>query len=111
MLKTKKIGKYTVSQAGLIHSVRRMNMMKEIQAKIEGGGLPDEVTAAIAVYPHIAGCIEPRFTIEQMLQMPEQEIDKLTQAVMDLNPHWFELPPEEKKSDPELTNSTTDSDE
>ena len=69
----------------------------------------NETMTALAVYPHIAGCVEPRISIDEFMQMPETELDKLTAAAMELNPHWFELPDEEKKTETPPTESTPQS--
>jgi hypothetical protein len=108
MLQTKQIGKRTVSQAGMIHAVRRVNMVKELQGLV--GKYDDETMTALALYPHIAGCVEPKITIEQFMGMTEQELDALTIAVMELNPHWFTLPEDEQEKKTGLIppESTTD---
>lgn len=109
MLQTKQVGDYVVSQAGMIHAVRRVNMVKKLQ---EAASQYDEETlTALAVYPHIAGCVSPIISIEQFMEMPETQLDALTVAAMELNPHWFSVPEEdqEKKTETPPSESTPDS--
>lgn len=101
MLKTKKIGKYTVTQAGMLHAVRRVNMFKELQGLVKK--YDEETLTALAIYPNIAGCIDPKISIKAFMQMTETELNDLTMAVMELNPHWFTLPEEEQEKKTETT--------
>ena len=96
MLHTKTVGIYTVSQAGMREAVRRVGMMQELQNSQEMYDL--ETLTALSIYPNIAGCIQPLISIEDFMQMPEQELDSLSAAVMELNPHWFAVPDQEKKT-------------
>ncbi len=95
MLQTKQVGRFTVSQAGMIQSVRRVNMVKKLQELLDK--YDEETLQALTIYPHIAGCITPIISIDEFMQMSEQELDELTLAVMELNPHWFAVPEEQEK--------------
>jgi hypothetical protein len=106
MLQTKQVGKYTVSQAGMRESVRRVNMVKRLQEQLDK--YDDETFQALSLYPHLAGCITPVISIDEFMEMPEQELDALTIAVMELNPHWFALPDQEKKTETPPPPSTPD---
>lgn len=106
MLQTKQVGKYTVSQAGMIHAVRRTNLYKEFAQNAEK--YDPETLAAMAVYPLIAGCVSPLITVDEFMEMPEQELDALTVVVMELNPHWFEIPDQEKKTETPPIESMSD---
>lgn len=110
-LQTEQVGQYTVSQAGMVEASRRVLMMKRVQLKIEEGGLDEETTTALSVYPHIAGCVTPKISIEKWMEMSEVEINDLSEASMRLNPHWFATPgvDEEKKMSEPLPTSTPDS--
>lgn len=102
MLETKQVGRWTVSQAGMREAVRRMTLLKRVQERHERGELDDEELTALAIYPNIAGCVSPQLTEAEFFETPEQDLDALTSAAMELNPHWFAVPEsveEEKKSD------------
>jgi hypothetical protein len=109
MLKTKKIGKWTVSEAGMREAVRKMNMIQQVREQAEKGKADDELITALSVFPVIAGCVTPLLTIEKFLQIPEQELDELSKAAMELNPHWFVMPDQEKKTDETQSEPTPDS--
>lgn len=106
MLQTKQVGNYTVSQAGMREAVRRMTMIKKIQEMVQGGELDDDTVTALSIYPHIAGCVTPIISVNAFLEIPEQELDELSKVAMELNPHWYEIPDQEKKTDAILIEST-----
>jgi len=110
-LQTEQVGSYTVSQAGMVEACRRILMIKRVQVKIDEGGLDEETTTAMTIYPHVAGCVTPQISLDKWMQMSEVEIDKLSEASMRLNPHWFATPgpDEEKKMSEPLPTSTPDS--
>jgi hypothetical protein len=109
MLKTEQVGEFTVSEAGMREAVRRVLMVKRVRVEIDKGEMDEETTTAITIYPHIAGCITPQITINQFMQLPELLIDQLSEAAMRLNPHWFAVPDEEKKTSELPPTPTTDS--
>jgi hypothetical protein len=107
-LKTEQVGEYTVSEAGMREAVRRVLMVKRIQVMFDAGEMDEEEKTALSIYPHIAGCITPQITVNQFMQLKETEIDKLSEAAMRLNPHWFAVPDEEKKTSELLPTPMTD---
>lgn len=109
-LKTEQVGEYTVSQAGMREACRRVLMVKRVQLQIEQGGLDEETSTALTIYPHVAGCITPQISIDKFMEMTEVEINALSEAAMRLNPHWFATPEEEEKKTSEpLPTPTPDS--
>lgn len=83
-------------------AVRRMNIVKEITAMIERGECDSETITALTIYPSIAACVSPVLTVDEYLNTPESELDEISKACMELNPHWFKVPDdpdEEKKSE------------
>lgn len=110
-LKTEQVGEFIVSQAGMVEACRRVLMIKRVQVEIEKGGLDEETTTALSIYPHVAGCVTPQISINKWMQMAEIEINDLSEASMRLNPHWFAAPgvDEEKKMSEPLPVSTSDS--
>jgi hypothetical protein len=96
MLETKQVGEYVVSQAGMREAVRRVSMLNKLQETAEN--YDDETLTALAIYPHIAGCVTPIISIDEFIQIPEQVLDELSTAAMELNPHWFIVPEQEKKT-------------
>lgn len=106
VLKTKQVQSFTVSEASMRHAFRRVEMIKHVQGLVERNEIDPEVAPALAIYPHLAGCVTPIISVEQFLEMPEVILDELMQAVMELNPHWFPKPDQEKKTGETQTEST-----
>ena len=106
MLKIKVIGKYTVTEAGIRESIKKVGAFEKIRGMMENKEGDDDTLKALSIYPLIYGCVTPSLSIEDFLNTPEQELDKLTQAIMELNPHWFALPEEEKQKKTSETRPT-----
>jgi len=103
MLVEKKIGKYTVREAGMREAVRKIRMMEQAA---EYAGDDAELKTTLAIYPHVFGCVIPHVSVDEFLELKETEIDTLYLAALELNPHWFALPDQEKKTDQQLSEST-----
>lgn len=108
MLETKQYKSYTVTQAGIRESVRRVNMVKAIGEMHANGELDDVTLTALSVYPHIAACVSPLISVDEFLQIPERELDALSQVAMELNPHWFDVAGIEKKTRKRQRTSTNE---
>ena len=98
MLQTKQIGDNVVSEAGMREAVRRVSMIRKVQDLAEKEDRDEELIQALGIYPHIAGCITPVLSMTEFMQIPETVLDELSQAAMELNPHWFVTPEQEKKT-------------
>lgn len=79
-------------------AVRRVSMMRKVQELAEKEDRDEELIQALGIFPHIAGCITPVISMTEFLQIPETVLDELSQAAMELNPHWFVTPDQEKKT-------------
>lgn len=103
------VGKFVVREASMREAVRRINMVTQMQDYLKQ--YPDdlELAQALSPYPFVAGCTQPIISIDQFLEMPEVVLDELSQAAMELNPHWFVMPDQEKKINEPPATSTEDS--
>lgn len=109
MLEKKQVGNYIVSQAGMFHAIRRMRMLQAVMDAQEKKLYDDDTLEGLKVYPNIAAAIDNiNMTIEDYRQTPEIVLDELTTASMELNPHWYGIVNNEKKTNtlqPESTNA------
>ena len=138
----KKIGKWTVKPAVLNDAMRKSVMadvakaylIKEAaKAKIEDfeslvNTLRDnpamyetvtekerefyDMSRVVSVWVMVAGCVKPYITIDEWRGMDDAQVEEISTAAMEINPHWFEAPktPEqEKKTGEILIESTPDS--
>jgi hypothetical protein len=94
MLKTKQVGIYTVSEAGMLQAVRRVGMLKQLETNPPDS---DDERQALQMWAVVAGCTIPIISRDEFLQIPETELDVLVQAVQEMNPHWFGMEPEQAK--------------
>jgi len=108
MLETKKVGDYTVSQAGMRQAIRRMRLLQIVMDAKERKLYDDDTISGLMLYPNIAGALHEDMTIEEYLNIPETVLDELTNASMELNPHWYGNPQQEKKTEPPQTESTSE---
>lgn len=138
----KKIGKWTVKPAVLNDAMRKSVMadiakaylIKEAaKAKIEdfenlANTLRDnpamyetvtekerefyDMSRVISVWVMVAGCVKPYITIDEWRGMDDAQVEEISTAAMEINPHWFEAPktPEQEKKTGEIQiESTPDS--
>lgn len=103
------VGQFVVREASMREAVRRINMMTQVEQYLKQYPEDAELAQAISPYPFVAGCTQPIISIDQFLDMPETVLDELSKAAMDLNPHWFAMPDQEKKIDEPPATSTEDS--
>ena len=103
------VGNYTVKEAAMREAIRRTNMIKSVELYIADHPADTELKEFLFVYPFVAGCTTPLITIEQFMEIPESIVEELSKAAMDVNPHWFTLPDQEKKTDEPPPTSTSDS--
>jgi len=107
--KTKKIEGYTVIEAAMREAVRKINMARSVEAYVKARPDDIELSQVLALYPLIFGCTSPLLTIEQYLEVPEKVLNDLVNAAMELNPHWFEFPDQEKKTNEQPMTSSENS--
>lgn len=104
--KSVRIAPYTVVEAAVYEAIRRVSLADKIKMWIEENTTDPDMITAVGIYPHIAACTQPLMSIEEYFEIPETMLDQLTRAAMELNPHWFEVPDQEKKTDEPLSKST-----
>ena len=97
---------YTVREAGMREAVRRVKMAENVKDYLKAFPDDEELATALSIYPHVAGSVLPLISIDEFLEMREVEIDELSKAAMELNPHWFVIPGSEKKTDEQPIPST-----
>lgn len=56
----------------------------------------------------VAGCIKPYIKLDEWLSLASEIVEALSSAANDKNPHWFEQPNKEKKTDEPPAKYTTD---
>jgi hypothetical protein len=108
MLQTRKIGEYTVTEAGPLEAARVMKNAQKYQALIDAAQAKDaevsddeyEFLQALAIWPTIASCTSPQISIDEWMQIPLTTIAQLREAAEILNPSWFVAltPDQEKKT-------------
>ncbi len=133
-----KVDKWTIETAQMKHTARRISMsnvaqnhlrklaaiagVDDYKSMLEGvqsdpaqyETLTDEqrdlydVSSFVSVWAAFAACIVPYIHLEDWLAMDYQTIDKITEGVQSVNPHWFETPDQEKKTDEPLPKSMND---
>ncbi len=102
------VGNFIVKEASMRESIRRANMLESVKKFISDHPADTELDSFLYVYPFIFGCTTPAVTIEQFMEMPEMLVDELSKSAMELNPHWFVVPDQEKKTDEQPATYTTD---
>jgi len=45
----------------------------------------------------LCGCVKPYISLDEWLSFSDKTIEGIGAAAMELNPHWFEVPNQEKK--------------
>ena len=100
------VGIWTLKEAAGREAIRRVNMAESAKAWIANHPEDTEAEQILGLYPHIAGCAWPIISIEQFLELPETMLDELSNAAMEINPHWFVSPDQEKKTDEPQTVSS-----
>jgi hypothetical protein len=103
------VGSYVVKEAAMRESIRRTNMIQSAQRYIDAHPEDTELKDFLFVWPFVAGCTTPLISIEQFLEIPEAIVEELSKAAMEVNPHWFEVPDQEKKTEEPQTESTNNS--
>jgi hypothetical protein len=58
-----------------------------------------DLASSVGSWSAICGCVKPYISIDEWLSLDEDTITALGDAVKELNPHWFEMPDTEKKTD------------
>ncbi len=102
------VGSYIVKEASMRESIRRSNMLESVKKFIADHPADTELDSFLYVYPFIFGCTTPTVSIEQFMELPEMLVEELSKAAMELNPHWFVVPDQEKKTDEQPATYTTD---
>jgi hypothetical protein len=104
-LKTKQVGKYTVSQVGTLESARMRVFTDEKERylavlKKDGKEIPDELLLTLEEWVSFAACIMPKITIEEYLQTPIVELTSLGDALQEVNDNGLPVtvPSKKKKS-------------
>lgn len=137
-----KIEKWTIETAQMKHSARKYSMNSVAQTHLRKQaaefGIADfreflaglqaepekyeqlseperefsDLSSSVGVWASVAGCIKPYIQLEEWLTFDDKLVEKLSSAVQDLNPHWFEQADQadqEKKTSEEQTTSIEDS--
>lgn len=58
-----------------------------------------DMSASVGVWSTVAACIKPYISIDEWLAFTENTVNELSGAAEKVNPHWFTLPEQEKKTD------------
>jgi len=137
-LSFKKFEKWTIETAQMKHSARKNSnnlvadawlrkfsaeyeiddfrkFLQDIQEQPEKYGEITErerefcdIAASVSSWIILTGCIKPYITIDEWLTFDDPTITALFSAAQELNPHWFEIPDQEKKTDETQLKSTSD---
>ena len=132
-METRTVGKWTVEAAEIRHTVRRSQMSGVLDAYLKDMAKAAEIddykaiisavqaepvkydtigeaerdfydrAAGLGMWVAIAACASPYISIREWQTLSDDEISKLSDAAMELNPHWFGekvTPALEKKSRP-----------
>lgn len=102
------VGGYTAKEATMRESIRRSNMLESVKRFIADHPADNELENFLYVFPFVFGCVTPIITIEQFLELPDSLVDELAEAAKELNPHWFVVPDQEKKTSEPLSASSSD---
>lgn len=134
----KKVDKWTVETARMKHSSRKVSMSEIAQkflAKLAAEceirdfheflkGVRDnpesyetlsekerefyDTSSGAGAWAAIAGCIKPYIALVEWLGFEDKTIEALSIVASELNPHWFEQPGQEKKTDEPQPKSTSE---
>jgi hypothetical protein len=117
MLQTRKVGEYTISEAGPLEAARIMRLSARYTEMLEamktkGDLVTDddmERLQALAIWPQVAACVVPAISADDWLQIPLTIVSELRTAAEILNPSWFMVstPAAEKKTRAKRHKSTS----
>lgn len=126
-----KIGKWTIEPAQMKHTARKYTMTSVVDShlrkKAAEAGIGDykkllaDVNADAAIYDTLTekernfyddasmagmwammgACIVPYIPLPEWLALDYETVEKLSNGVMEVNPHWFDQPDQEKKTEPQ----------
>jgi len=65
-----------------------------------------DLSSSVGVWASVAGCIKPYIQLEEWLSFDDKQVEALSTAAQELNPHWFVVPDQEKKTNEQLIEST-----
>jgi len=68
-----------------------------------------DMSRSVSVWMAVTACVRPYISIDEWRKLNDTDVNELSEAAMELNPHWFALPDAEKKTKKRLRKSTTDS--
>jgi hypothetical protein len=124
-----KIDRWVVVTATMNESVRRNSMLQVAAAHLrktaQAGGLDDyrptiesvqtnpaqydaltdmereiyDLAMNAGLWAAVAGCVKPYIKLDEWLALPAEIVEALSSAANDKNPHWFDQPNQEKKTD------------
>jgi len=91
MLKTQKVDKYTVSEAGIFQNLRLAQYRDEADKIHESLPECDSATQyALFIWPMVAATTEPAPTWAEFTEEMRDDVSMpIVSAVMELNAHWF----------------------
>jgi hypothetical protein len=67
-----------------------------------------DIASMAGMWVMFAACIVPYLPLAEWLALPFETLEKITDGVMAVNPHWFEQPDQEKKTEPQPPQSTNE---
>lgn len=95
-LQTRRVGEWTVTEAGPLEAARLMRLAAQYQQMVTDAQAKNppletdlERLEALAIWPQIAACVAPPITADDWLQIPLTVIADLRQQAEILNPAWF----------------------
>jgi hypothetical protein len=115
MLQTRKVGEYTISEAGPLEAARLMHLSAiyvDMRATLNASGDPvttETLLQALLIWPFVAACVVPAISADDWLQIPLTIVSELRTAAEILNPSWFMVstPAAEKKTHAKRHKSTS----
>jgi hypothetical protein len=138
-LPCKKIEKWTIETAQMKHTSRKYSMSTVVQSylrkKSAEYGIEDyqgflksvrdnpesyetlsekerefyDMSSGAGAWASVAGCIKPYIQLDEWFILGDALIEKLSTAANEINPHWFEQPEQEKKTDEPQPTSISES--
>jgi hypothetical protein len=58
-----------------------------------------DMATSVGAWAVICACVKPYISADEWLGFNDRTIEGLSEAAMELNPHWFAQPDQEKKTD------------
>lgn len=117
----RKVSMFSVAKSFLLKHAKELNikdyesLIKSVQEDAEKYETLSEkerdfcdTASTVGVWATVAACIKPYINLSEWLNLTEDQANGITDAVMEKNPHWFEIPDQEKKTDSKVTTSTSD---